>query len=113
MKTPSRRQFLRNLGAAATAVPMLTIFEANADGVSSARLNEDDAAAKALGYRHSVADVDVTRYPRSKPVNGVQPNCANCVLFQARAEKEWGGCTIFPGKDVNAAGWCSAWAAKP
>jgi hypothetical protein len=25
---------------------------------------------------------------------------------------EWRGCTAFPGKLVNAKGWCSAWVEK-
>ena len=112
MKTRARRNFLKNLGFAVTALPLLNIREAGAGDASATRLDENDPTAQALGYRHDVADVDTGKFPRSAPVNGVQPNCANCALFQAKGGEQWGGCAIFPGKHVNAAGWCSAWAPK-
>jgi hypothetical protein len=35
----------------------------------------------------------------------------NCQLYQTKAADN-GGCTIFPGKLVAAAGWCSAYQKK-
>ncbi|MDH5620575.1 MAG: high-potential iron-sulfur protein [Gammaproteobacteria bacterium] len=32
--------------------------------------------------------------------------------MQGNDGDEWRPCQIFPGKVVNAAGWCSVWAAK-
>ena len=112
MSTPSRRNFLKTLGFAITALPLLQIREVHANDSTPARLDENDPAAQALGYRHDVADVDVGKFPRSTPADGVQPNCRNCVLFQAKSSEQWAGCGIFPGKHVNAAGWCNAWAPK-
>ena len=37
-------------------------------------------------------------------------HCANCQLYQGG--DEWGGCGIFPGQQVAAGGWCSAYAKK-
>ena len=112
MTTRSRRNFLKSLGFGIVALPLVQIRQARADDTTPARLDESDPAAQALGYRHDVADVDAGKYPRSAPVDGVQPNCRNCALFQAKGDEEWAGCPIFPGKDVNAAGWCNAWAPK-
>ncbi|MEF1220553.1 high-potential iron-sulfur protein [Photobacterium damselae] len=39
--------------------------------------------------------------------------CANCALIQGKDGDEWRPCAIFPGKLVNANGWCSAYAPKP
>ena len=112
MSTPTRRNFLKTLGFTIAAMPLLQIRGARANDTTPARVDESDPAAQALGYRHDVADVDVAKYPRSAPADGVQPNCRNCVLFQAKGDETWAGCAIFPGKHVNAAGWCNAWAPK-
>ncbi|KLV05213.1 high-potential iron sulfur protein 2 [Photobacterium aquae] len=63
------------------------------------QLSEDDPQAKALQYVHESPDAE--------------KNCANCALIQGEDGKEWRPCAIFPGKAVNAKGWCSAWAKKP
>ena len=39
-------------------------------------------------------------------------NCANCALIAGNDGDEWRPCQIFPGKLVNAKGWCSVWAPK-
>lgn len=71
------------------------------------KLSEDDAQAKALGYVHDASQVDGGKYPRYQDGQA----CANCALFQDGGE-EWAGCSIFPGRVVNAKGWCSAYAPK-
>lgn len=73
-----------------------------------ARLTEDDATARALGYRHDASQVDTARFPQHTP----EQFCHNCALFQAKGGEEWAGCTIFPGRSVAANGWCSAWVKK-
>ncbi|MBT8100786.1 MAG: high-potential iron-sulfur protein, partial [Gammaproteobacteria bacterium] len=42
-----------------------------------------------------------------------EQTCANCALIQGNDGDEWRPCQIFPGKVVNANGWCSVWAPKP
>lgn len=76
------------------------------------KLEESDAMARALGYKHDASEVDLEQFPsRGQPVKANE-FCHNCVHFQAPAQQQWAPCTIFPGKLVNADGWCSAWAAK-
>ncbi len=58
----------------------------------------DDPTAIALKYVHE------------SKVEGA--NCANCQYIQGEDGKEWRPCGIFPGKVVNAKGWCSAWMKK-
>lgn len=72
------------------------------------RLEESDPVAVALGYRHDSVQVDVARYP----THAAGRICANCVQYRGAAGEPWGGCGLFPGKSVNANGWCSGYAAK-
>lgn len=72
------------------------------------RVREDEPTAQALGYRHAASDVDQARFPRFQ----AGQNCANCNLYQPGADASWGGCPIFLGRLVNAAGWCNSWVPK-
>jgi hypothetical protein len=38
-------------------------------------------------------------------------DCANCNFYQGAATG-YGPCQLFPGKSVNAKGWCSGYAKK-
>ena len=71
-------------------------------------LDENDPVAKALGYRQDNTNVDAAKYPKRT----AGQHCAVCVQFKGAASDAWGGCNIFAGKQVNANGWCSAFAAK-
>ncbi|WP_405236361.1 high-potential iron-sulfur protein [Lentisalinibacter orientalis] len=82
--------------------------EAAAAGDGRPKLSVDDPQAKALGYVHDATEVDQSKYARYQPGQA----CSNCQLFQAKGDEEWAGCSLFPGKLVNAAGWCSAYAPK-
>lgn len=75
------------------------------------RLEEGDSMAQALGYRHDAARVDVEQFPGRADPGSADEFCRNCVHYQAPPGTPWAPCTIFPGKLVNADGWCSAWAA--
>jgi hypothetical protein len=72
------------------------------------RLEEKDAQARALGYRHDASKVDRKKFATYQPGQA----CGNCQQFQGKAGADWAPCTIFPGKEVNAKGWCSAWVKK-
>ena len=74
------------------------------------KLQESDPTAQALGYRHSADAVDPAEYPRFEPGQA----CANCSLYLAGQSSDpgWGGCSLFPGKLVDAQGWCNAYVAK-
>jgi hypothetical protein len=76
------------------------------------RLDESDTMAQALGYKHDAAQVNAQQFPSRADPKSANEFCKNCVHFQAPPDKQWAPCTIFPGKLVNADGWCSAWAAQ-
>lgn len=75
------------------------------------RLDESDSMAQALGYKHDASRVDPEQFPTRAGPDGANEFCRNCVHYQASPDAAWAPCTIFPGKLVNADGWCSAWAA--
>jgi hypothetical protein len=102
--TMTRRGFV---GAVVAAIPVAAIFASREAAAQAAmpKLDLNDPVAKALMYVH---DAKESKAPTYKPGQ----TCANCVQIQGDSG-EWRGCTAFPGKLVNANGWCSAWAAKP
>ena len=70
-------------------------------------LDEKDAQAIALGYVAVAAKADKAKFP--KYADGQA--CSNCALYQGGAADQ-GGCPLFPGKQVLAKAWCSAYSKK-
>jgi hypothetical protein len=107
-KSPNRRDFLRGILWGAVSLPLLRsadLFAADA----LPRLAPSDPAATALGYIENASKIDAAKESSYKTGS----KCANCVLYQSAAEqKGYAPCSAFPGKSVNASGWCRAWAAK-
>ena len=71
-------------------------------------LDPGDPVARSLGYHQDASTIDAAKYP--KHVAGQA--CRKCVQFKGGATDAWAPCTIFIGKQVNANGWCMAFAAK-
>jgi anaerobic selenocysteine-containing dehydrogenase len=68
-------------------------------------------ALHALAQEHVKTDDPLAvamRYVEKSTVEGA--NCANCI--QGKDGDAYRACNIFPGKLVNAEGWCAAWAKK-
>jgi hypothetical protein len=67
------------------------------------KVNEKDSLAVALGYVSDARHVDKNSSPQFKPGS----TCSNCSWYQGKAGDPAGGaCTFFPGKHVDANGWC-------
>ena len=100
----SRRQFILTLVPAAVAITA-------APGVLAAdapHADENDAAAKGIGYKHDGSKVDAAKYP----TYAKDKKCNNCALFQGKATDAWAPCPLLGGKQVAGNGWCSAWNKK-
>jgi hypothetical protein len=101
-----RRRLLLGAATALASLPLLRLVpDAHAAGEALPHLAEDDPTAKALKYH-----TDATAAPRAEK-NGVAAGeqfCHNCRFVQADSG-DWRPCQIFPGKAVNANGWCTSW----
>lgn len=96
MSKIARRQFIQLSAVAAAGCFVLPGAEAQAQDLP--HLAEDDPTAQSL------------KYVEKSSVDG--QTCANCALIQGADGDAWRPCQIFPGKLVDAEGWCSVWAAK-
>jgi len=67
-------------------------------------LDEKDPQAVALGYVEDSSRADEKKFPN----HAAAQNCASCALGQFRTGESYANCTLFPGKQVSAKGWCSA-----
>jgi hypothetical protein len=68
-------------------------------------LDRSHPPAQALSFVDDAADADPAVYKEGS-------RCDNCLHFRADAAPgESGGCALFPGFSVPAAGWCAGWVA--
>jgi hypothetical protein len=98
----SRRRLLQRLLLGASLAPVAASGLRRALAADAAPLLAVDAPeAKAVRY---VED--------ARNAKGATPgsNCASCGLYQGPNGSTQGPCSLFPGKQVKAAGWCSSWA---
>ena len=102
-----RRSLLKHalLGiAAAPAAGWLSRAES-----APVKLEVSDPQAKALGYVEDASKVDAKANPNYKPGQ----DCANCLQAQGKPGDAQLPCNIFPGKLVQAKGWCKVWVKRP
>ena len=101
----ARRQLLIATGAvvgmAVVGLPRL------ARAADLPHLTADDPTAQALGYSEDSSKIDSAKYANHTP----DMACANCNFYQG-AGAEFGPCQLYPGKAVNAKGWCAGYAKK-
>jgi hypothetical protein len=71
-------------------------------------LSETDPQAAALGYKNDSKLVDAKKYANYR----LGQDCDDCVHYKGKPRETWGPCDIFPGKSVNAHGWCAAFQPK-
>lgn len=106
-RSTSRRQFLVRSAAVAASLPLvLETLSRPAFAQDLPHLPLDNAQAKALGY---IEDASKAQHASFKAGS----NCANCNFIQGKDGDAYRPCQLFAGFSVAAAGWCSAWAAKP
>jgi hypothetical protein len=98
----SRRALVKTLTLGVAAA---SLSRRQARAADLPKLDVKDPAAVALGYVENAAQVDVKKYPAF--VKGT--NCENCLQLQGKAGSDYRPCSVFPGKLVAIAGWCSGW----
>ncbi len=105
MSKIARRQFIQ---LSAVAAAGLVVKGRVAEAQDLPKLEESDPVAQSLKYTHDASSVDAAS--RANPA--AEQHCANCALVQGADGEAWRPCQIFPGKLVDANGWCSVWAPK-
>jgi High potential iron-sulfur protein len=81
----------------------------SAPGAGPAKVDEKDSTAKALGYISDANRVDRA----ASPTYQAGASCSTCSWYQGKPGDPAGGpCTFFPGKNVDANGWCRMWNKK-
>ena len=101
----SRRTALKQIGIGMGAALSLS---AAAEAAEAAHLDPKDPAAAKLGYVESADKVDAGKFPGYAKGQ----TCENCLKLEGAAGAAYRPCSLFPGKTVAAAGWCSAWTAE-
>lgn len=100
LKMLPRRVLLR---ACVVGVPFSSLLVTTASGDAPAELpllSESDPLATAVEYAE-----DASRARNAKPGQ----TCLSCSAYTGKGGAAQGPCTLFPGKAVKAAGWCSGW----
>jgi High potential iron-sulfur protein len=104
-----RRTVLKTALAGLATLPAAALFGEAAAQATPPKLDEKDPLAVAMGYVHDAKKVDANKTPQYKP----NSTCANCSQLTGKEGDEWRPCNIFPGKVVNAKGWCKVWVPRP
>jgi hypothetical protein len=96
----SRRRFLQKWVFGVALGPLAAARLGVGHAADDPLLKADDPAAKKVKYTEDA----------TKAKDAAGNKCANCALYQGSYSSTQGPCQIFAGKQVKAAGWCSAWA---
>jgi High potential iron-sulfur protein len=80
----------------------------SAQAADATHLTPTDPAAQALAYHEDAKTVDAKQFPTYQPGQ----MCSTCLQLQGNAGDAYRPCNIFPGKLVNANGWCKVWVKK-
>jgi High potential iron-sulfur protein len=112
----SRRDALKNLalGAGSLLAVGATAGAAADAGKAAAYANlphvtPTDQVAVALSYHEDAKTVEAAKFPTYKP----EQHCGNCLQLGGNDGDPWRPCNLFPGKLVNAGGWCKVYVKKP
>ena len=97
MTDMKRRKFNKMLGGSVVGIPLASLV-VQLPSHAADMVDPDSAQAKALQY---IAESDKDG-----------KNCSSCSLYQGEAGADSGPCPLFPGADVHANGWCSAYVPK-
>jgi len=100
---PSRRRFFASAANGLGGIMVVGALPQFAFAADLPHLTLDDPTAKALNYTEDASKAPAPRQDGQ--------NCANCNFYQGAATG-FGPCQLFPGKAVNAKGWCSGYAKK-
>ncbi len=109
----SRREALKNLALGAGTLLVAGGAAGTAKAASSyanlPHVAPTDPVAVALSYHENAKTVEAAKFPTYKP----DQHCGNCLQLTGNEGDPWRPCNLFPGKLVNAGGWCKVYVKKP
>jgi len=113
----SRRGAIKTVLGGLVTVPLMNLVGMTAAQAENLpHLDEADPVAAQLKYKHD-AESEESKRKEVTPPDANPPAeerfCSNCMLQQPITEGEWVPCQLFPGKAVNAKGWCASWTPRP
>lgn len=102
----TRRHFIAGATAASASLLIARVSHAQ-----DAIVSEDGPLATSMGYKADHTQVDTAKWTKKAGPDGADQQCTSCSLYQP-IDDQYGGCPIFAGKRVHAAGWCNGWVPK-
>jgi hypothetical protein len=106
----SRRDALKTLALGAGTILVAGATRARAaDAGALPHVAANDPVAVSLGYHESAKTVEAAKFPNYK----AGQMCSNCMQLTGKDGDAWRPCNLFPGKLVNAGGWCKVYVKKP
>ena len=101
---PSRRRFVVSTGGAIGVAALASVLSRTAQAADLPHVSPSDPQAVAFAYTEDAKTAKNAKYVAGS-------DCLNCNFYQARGTTAaYGPCMIFPGKAVNAHGWCMNYA---
>lgn len=95
----SRRHFMKLAAGTAAAGAAFALLPRSARAAGLPHLKPSDPTAHALHYTENAS---TTTNPKHKKGD----DCSNCTFYKGKPGAAYGPCQLFPGKAVNAKGWC-------
>lgn len=106
-ESQARRRFLRIAVIGAATAPIASMLLPRVGRAADLpHLDPNDATAKALHYTEDASTAT------GNAAFKAGSDCANCQFYQGGDGNAYGPCLLFPGKDVNAKGWCASYNKK-
>ena len=100
----SRRRFLKAAAGTTMAAMVIGSLPRFARAADLPALTESDPSAKALSYVENAAKSTNAKHKAGD-------TCTNCQFYSGGPAGR-GPCQLFPGKSVNAKGWCAGHVTK-
>jgi High potential iron-sulfur protein len=100
MSTSNRRTFMMQIAVGSTALACGRAAQA-----VSKKIEENEAKATSLGYRHDSTQVDAKRFPKHTPAE----KCSGCMAWLGKPADAWAECDLMADRLVSSTGWCSSY----
>jgi hypothetical protein len=102
----ARRRFLKIAVVGAAMAPVAAALLPRVARADDPHVDLNDPTAKSLSYTEDA------KTAASNPAYKPGSMCSGCQFYKGHEEMAYAPCELFPGKAVNAKGWCLSWTKK-